>query len=475
MLRVHLPLRVFLAASLAVGVGAATLVSVRAATAAELREAPAPDITAQDAIKLLVDAYRRGPVADRVQVRVVSFAPADPAKPAEKTTDKPGTERRATVVLRVDRGDAAGFRPRQLRLELGSLLLHADHSMLLAISRLEPRSCFETELARGLRPQELAAVIPPLPLPQIALALGDDSALADPLPYVRNVTWSGVESKQLAGKPVYVVKGTSRSGEVSITLDQVSGRLRQMSADVLAAGSEGRIRVELVVNQIDPGDPNGWTLSSADRERVAALDLLGPRAGDLTVGQKFPSLPILDAALAPFTPADVLGTANPPGALVLVAFRPSADTDEARLILADAKAGIGALQGLAIKSAKGIAPLAVRPLAVLEGEEIAVDRLAAWHARWDAVDQKTLGQRFGSMLSTSSSGIALDRFGPGLAAALIIIGGDQRVLGVVPLDGRADDERTIRREFIAASGAIVDETAHTPERDRPIGPPVPMP
>lgn len=419
-----------------------------------------PEISPAAAIGLLVDAYHRGPVADRLQIRVIP---------------KSGSERRATALLRLDRGDAAGFRPRQMRLELGSLLVHADHAMLLAISRLESRSCFETELAGGLNPEQLAGVMPPLPLPQLEVAFGDDAKLQRPLLYVRDVSWNGIESKSLAGKPMYLVKGTSRTGDVTITLDQVTGRLRQFTADITAAGSEGQMRLEVTSTPIDAGDPQTWTLNSADRERVAALDLLGPRAGDLTVGQRFPALPILDATLAPFTPADVFSLANPPGALVLVAFRPSTDTDEARLILADAKAGIASLQGLGMATAKGVAPLAIRPLAVLEGEEFAVERLAAWTARWDHVDQKQLGQKFGSMLSTSSSGISLDRFGPGLAAALIIIGADQRVLGVVPLDGRADDEGVIRREFIAASGAVADASLVPPKQTAPIGPPVPTP
>lgn len=420
----------------------------------------APEITPTAAIGLLVDAYHRGPVADRVQIRVVP---------------KNGNERRATALLRLDRGDAAGFRPRQLRLELGSLLIHADHAMLLAISRLEQRSCFETELAAGLKPEQLAGVMPPLPLPQIEIAFGDDAKLQRPLLYVRDVTWNGIESKTLANKPMYLVKGTSRAGEVTVMIDQVTGRLRQFTAEITAAGSEGQMRLEVSSTPLDAGDPQTWPLNSADRERVAALDLLGPRAGDLTIGQRFPALPILDATLAPFTPSDVFALANPPGALVLVAFRPSTDTDESRLILADAKAGIAALQGLGIKGAKGVSPLAIRPLAVLEGEEFAVERLAAWTARWDHVDQKQLGQKFGSMLSTSSSGISLDRFGPGLSAALIIIGSDQRVLGVVPLDGRVDDEGVIRREFIAASGAVADASLVPPKQTTPIGPPVPTP
>jgi|GEM_PF-5385823 len=435
---------------------------------------PASPITPAQALALVIDAYQRGPVADRVQIRVIPANTNGDSK-GKIASDRAGGERRATAVVRVDRGDAAGFRPRQLRLELGSLLIHADHSLLLAISRLEPRSCFETELPEGLKPDRLTAVLPPLPLPQIAIALGGDRELTSPVSYVRGVTWSSVESRTLGGKPTYAILGRGRAGDVVLTIDQVTGRVRQFSADVLAGGGEGRLRLELACTPLDAGDPQSWPLNSEGRERVAAIDLLGPRAGDVTIGQRFPTLPILDATLAPFSVSDVFAPATPPGALVLVAFRPSADTEEARLILADAKAGIAAIEGLGIKSPRGVAPLAIRPIAVLEGDEIAVERLAAWTARWDAVDQKYLGQKFGSMLSTSSTGIALDRFGPGLAAALIVIAADQRVLGVVPLDGRADDEGAIRREFIAASGAESDAALRPPSDDAQVGPPVPTP
>lgn len=226
-----------------------------------------------------VEAYRSGPVAENLQIRV---------------KDSAGRERRADATVMID----ATATPWRARVELGDLSLAVDGSRLVATHRLEKNRFAEFTLADKPVLEALEAVMPALIMPQLVLADPRSSGLAGLglLPRGAQFTWSAGTVDRVTGKQLYV--GAAGDESVRLLVDRTTGRLSSLQF----SSGFGPIRsIDMTVRGMPIPVAADWGLDTTDRTRVDALADLMPIAEQVRVGEKFPSaMTLLSTGLAPW-------------------------------------------------------------------------------------------------------------------------------------------------------------------------------
>ncbi|MGH7242104.1 MAG: hypothetical protein ACREJD_01645 [Phycisphaerales bacterium] len=215
-----------------------------------------------------IRAYRSGPVAEGLQIRV---------------KDDHGHERRSEIVVKVDAGGDQG--PLRARFDLGELSISIEGDKMVAMHRLEKNRFAEFTLAKGPLLASLESVMPALMLPQLVLADRGTNRLDDLglLPAGAQVHWEPGVVDRPTGRLLF--NGASGDSTMKMLVDRNSGRL----ASLQVASASGPIRnIDMTARSISPGESESWMLDIAGRQRVDALSDLTTEVDQVRVGAQFP-------------------------------------------------------------------------------------------------------------------------------------------------------------------------------------------
>jgi hypothetical protein len=383
--------------------------------------------------QMVIDDLREsyaGIIAEEVEVRY--RAPQAPVR----------TE---MFTVRMAPGDDPGRGPARLRLELGPLRIVYAGGQMTAVSQSAPEFYFRQRYEGPISPSLLARTLPPLPVPQLALAAGNDVAFSAPSVYTPSVGWVSASLDADARPALMTMIGTGPGGNVEIIANADTARLMRVLLQVRAAGAEAAM--ELSMRPVDPGDPEQWLIDTAGRTPVSSLSQLRPqvRTGPLTPGRDVPDIGFtasdntrwsLYSALRASGAAAAPGREPAPVALIL--FRLPIGEEETRAQLRQAAA---ALQAVRAQQQSGrVFDVAVAGVTQLG--DFNPDRVGAARAAWNNMQT---GAGSTDLLLGYSSSQNLDLFDPDAWAALVLIGGDRRLQRVVRIDGL--DQRQIAEQL----------------------------
>lgn len=191
----------------------------------------------------------------------------------EVSAESAGQRRRETVIVR---GSAKG----EMRIELGDLILWTDGPALRAVHRLNAGVYAEFPLDDADRAASIIAALPPLPVPQLGLALQPRDARPSawpPLPLCSPVHWDGALLTSVRGRPGAALTGTGETCTTRVItigdpprLVAISGEVRSPDGAATTLRSD-IIRLDEPVGRLD-ADLRGRTKVPALTDLIAATD-----------------------------------------------------------------------------------------------------------------------------------------------------------------------------------------------------------
>lgn len=410
------------------------------------------------------DAYRAGPVAERVRVTI-----HPDGKPAWHDE----------FVVRLDAGKAKDRSGASLGLEMGDLRVWASAGRVIGAHQRDQKSCFVSEYAGPLTPGALSQALPPIPVPQLAFMTLDpeaDSPLLgrDLTPYTPLIVWEAAAADDSAGAALLSIRGHTApsitrptAGKVLLAADLKTGRLIRFTADL-----EQGAQLTLDFEALSPGDPGAWAIDAEGRARVAHINDLKPRPGDVTVGKAVPDMLLSDIQTKPWNllTAFSVPRGEPESSaadflvLLLVCEPREADAPKdpapppVPAALDDAAAGDLAIRAVTarldrerlLRTAGDHALLPPKVAArtvfiVRKADSRAPAKVKAASARWGD-----------GLLWSASRETTIDRFTPGDDTAIIVIRPDRTLAGIIALAGRAAKQNEIESELSAVVSGAVD-------------------
>jgi hypothetical protein len=211
------------------------------------------------ALEAACDAYARKPSADEITVKFKA----------------PGAEQRSDrFVVRLEPGDTPRSGPRRMFLDLGQLKVYAEGGTLTAVNTAAPGKYVQREYTPPLTPATLVTFMPPVPLPQLALADEDPKQTRSLTPYTPEVRWATAEPDMSLRPPTVSIQGSGPTGPSTLTTSADTGRVLRLTATI--HGRAGDSTLELTSRAVDPGDPASWAIKTEGRERVASVGELKP-------------------------------------------------------------------------------------------------------------------------------------------------------------------------------------------------------
>jgi hypothetical protein len=354
--------------------------------------------------------YTADPFAERVRVYV---------------GPRPWEGRSESAVVRCDPAR------QRVRLELGMLEVYLAEGQMVAVRRDNPRDVLVGAYQLPLTMVTLADLLPPIPAPGLALALDEDlDALA---PYLPIRAWRRAE---LDPAGVTTLEGElAGGGQITAQLER-SGRV----GDIVAQVGEDRW-VSIQASAAPAGDPAQWVIDPRGRRRVQSLADLAP-ARALRPGDAAPDLFFVDGKGQPWRLSEAL-EAGPVAVVLVRAGREGA--------MEAGRAGIEALRGRAdVTTVLGVAytmeawslEAVLRDRAALLGERAAEDDLGGEQAggRGDSAGPHVA---LWSVSPEQTRDIA-----PGEPAAIVVIGADGTVRGVIAVADREAGAITVDLEAV---------------------------
>lgn len=410
-----------------------------------------------DTLAMLRQAYREGPVADRVVMRATS---AD------------GKERRVQVVVYTDHGqkESAGTngqsavkaRPAQLRVDLSQLHVHISAGTLTALNLFDRTTYFRTDCGNAID-EALAQNFPPVPLPQIPAAFAEDTTIPAPTPLTPGVTWTAIEAATDVGRSLLALKGSSRDADVTLMIDRTTGRVRKLIAEFRGAQGASLAKLDLTCSAADSGESRNWLLPVDGRTRVESPALLAPPRSGLAPGGSIKHVSLMTEQLAPLAPDALF--AEDAALTVLVTVRSEGFGAGTRKD--DLDAALNAAHA-AMKDARD-----VRAVVLLGKDELDPVKLesmvkALRELRADAgVDA---GAEAGPLV-TASEVLTVERGGQPADVAILVVARDLSVRGVVVADGRGNETAKMRDELTAAMQAPAPKVEAKPDTNEKPGVP----
>jgi hypothetical protein len=412
----------------------AALVTVAAAAAqVEKIRTVQPGVALTDAHA----AYAGEPTAERVRIAIRARA---------------GALLREEMVVRIRPGKAGNHEPRRVALELGELRVVTVDGTLLATNIRNETACYAAEFDGEVTTAVLDRLLPPLPVPQLALAGASDPSAGGAgtaevsdgwTPYTPHIVWERGTIDEVKRSDVVVLTGRSEpapdgsglSGTVAVAIDVHTGRLRRLEAKL----ADGDLELTMEFDPIATEPAPVWSISETGRTRLKQLSELRARPGDLVPGRPVPEIGLIDLDWKPWEIRSVLGREG------------AAKVDWLALVLVT---DAGAEDGAAAKSA--VEPLLLRPQQSGQGAMVVVF-IAGGAGADTRAKVRAAAERWGpGMLWTASREKTLDRFAPGAGAALVIISADRTLRCIVALDGRGADSARIAEEVQAclSPGAV---------------------
>lgn len=415
-------------------------------------EKPAPqELPVETVLTSIRNAYRKAPLAERVAITI--RRPGAPGAPRETAS-----ERREEAVVRIDPVHGLARDDAKVWLELGDLRACLSGGRMVAVHTRDSATYVQLDYKGPLTQEVLSRLLPPLPLPQIDLALGDADPPTRLTPYFDGIKWDKVAVDETVAPPRVTITGSASGRRVEITADADTGRLLRLTAELdhPPAGAPA-LELRLVCTRMEVDPAAAWEIPTTGRARVADLAQLRARPGDLQVGQVVPSLGLTTVDGRAWSMTEDLGPGAddplpPRPCVILLLVRDRKGGDGPRgpddPFLGQTVAAIAAAVKEAHESAltpvpPGVSPpariarCAYRPTLVLDlgaGDAVGRVRVAAevWTSR---------------LLWTASPATTIDRFAPGAAAAVVVIDADHVLRCVIPI-GEDSQRDPIHAELI---------------------------
>lgn len=216
-----------------------------------------------EVFRSITDAYRAGPIAERVTVTAVS--------------EHRQREQTATVFV-----DAPG---KSALLELGPLRALARNGEL-RVTHKRRGDRYAIFPAGG---RSIAAIVadslPPIPLPELSLAFDDPADPVHLTPFPGIIEWT--DAMHAPGATKLVLIGAGPGTRVTYVVNTETWRL---IAGVLTTPDSG-LHIEMTFEGIDPGDPAEWAIGTQGKSPVPTLAQLQP--GDTDIGAGAPAPPMV--------------------------------------------------------------------------------------------------------------------------------------------------------------------------------------
>jgi len=398
-----------------------------------------------DWLLALRDAY-----SDKAVVELIRFEVAGAGSPVV------GTD----LWLRIDPGtdDDASPRVARLRIDAGRAIAWAQGDRLVLARADNPTTYTEHVIAGGLSGSGgggggggLLQWLPQSPLPQIALAFGQDDAGKQPFRWdVRRCVWSEVERAK-DGRSVQL-RGTLDQQAASIDLDAATARLLAFEFSL----GNGQVVRATVVRQVVE-EPSTWPLALEGRTKLASAADLKPLRRKIESGQSVPTLGLMSKDLEGWSLADGLreagNAAREPSVVAAGLVLVSASCDQTNL-----EAALRAYRGVArlvqeldaqhAQALVGSPKLIARVVGVLELRDVSRERIGALEGRWTAA-ALARGATPPQVLWTGAGTETLHQLAPAQSTGLVVIDDRQQLIGVITLEGRLLDEATIANELRA--------------------------
>lgn len=391
------------------------------------------------ALAMTRDAYRAGAVADRV---AVTFTDAQ----GRRATDR--------LVVRIDVTAPSPI----VALDLDRLHVSITRGKLIATHDAEATTCWTADVPDPVTPEAIQATLPPLPIPQLALALSSDGSLTTP--YTPAITWRLAEIDNAARPPSLTLTGRAGDAPVTLKLDPTTGHIRTF--EVHFAPDKDAAALLVQCSAFDPGRSADWVIDVGARRPVGKLAELTTPPRDLLEGDVAPDLKAFSLDLEPWTIHEAVGEAEQAHPIAIIAFRGATEDLRADQIRRDV---IGAQESLARELEQSAHPsLTVHAVTVVDLSETDLDAIRALATRW--VNTIPTEQFDSTLRWTSDSAHAIDAFVPGTDAILLVIRADRQLAGFVPLDSASDDPPALDER-------IATLLARLPAADPPAPPPDP--
>lgn len=389
-------------------------------------------------------AYRSGPIVEHVEFAGIG--------PAGQRTD---------AWLRMDAGsdDDASPRVARLRLDAGRAIIWAQGDRVVFAHADNPTAFAERVAAGGLA-GGLLREVPQSPLPQLGLALTDESNSPrwDP----RRARWNNVS---VAADSV-TLDGLLDQQRVTLTLDAATARLTSFELTIAQDQT-----LKATVTRHVAEDPQTWPVALTGRTKVASPAELRALPRPIEPGQAAPPLGLMTRDLSGWSLVENLaqaamagrGQSGAIGALVLAGG--SSDPAQVGLALRAARGAARLSRELDAQLAQGLPQtpkLIVRMVGVLELADVSRERIAALEAQWRAANPikgDAAKDAMPELLWTGGGIESLRQLAPAQTVALVLIDDRQVLRGVLTLEGRLLDEaaiaeelRNMLREPVAAPG-----------------------
>ncbi len=376
--------------------------------------------TIESTLTTLRSTYRSGPVAQRGEI----------------TYHYESGARRAFDVFVVL--DASGGQPSpgvRWRVELSSVHVEADGSIVRVIHERDPKTYYEVDVGKPAIPESLQGLIPDLPVPQLQLAFGGDKKLPRVLPGIGDLRWTELTSSDTE----FVLRGESRTGTVTITTTSATGALRSIEVvNQRPTSMNSLARIEAVYEPIVDVESDAWSLDLQGRRRVESLADLRKRPAITKVGQRAPDLSLLNAELESSPLREVLGALryeygehSPSLAIAMLHDSLSADEIEPALAVIDRTLASARLAD------QNAADLRLLIVAVADLDAFDAAALGEFARQWKGLDDYT--DRFGPTW-LGGRAASLDRFFDEADAGLIVIDPQRTLTAAVQLIPRVEGE-----------------------------------
>jgi len=205
----------------------------------------------------------------------------------------------------------------ELRLELGDLIIWTEPARLLAVHRLNAGAFFQAPLEGPDRAAEFARVLPPLPIPQIALVLQPHDAapsLWTVSPLAASPHWDTATAAHRAKKPAVVLAGTCEQATVRVA--GVGDPPQLVFADTKSVRNDLTTTISADITRLD--EPVGKLEADLrGRTRVESLTDLRPLTPDLRPGLGMPDLIAEPATRGPKDASSALTPLGKPAVIVI--------------------------------------------------------------------------------------------------------------------------------------------------------------
>lgn len=414
-------------------------------------------LDAAEVLARISGAYREGVCADRISLIATPYPMIEGPLPARAI-------RRAVAIVRTARSTT---QPPMAKLELGELRICAQAGTITAVRQGDREHAARFAIDGDPTPSKLAQHLPMLAFPQLWLALGHETS--EPLTSLTGVVmWESAESIAAGSRRLLVLRGKSATHAVVLSALASTGRLD--SFEITPIGVPGAKIVGRCA-AIAPGDVASWGIELASRTIVKTLSELRATPGVIEPGATILDPPLQTMDLRAWSLLGELKSRSSqrPAAAAMILFTRDAssamiDSAMAGVLRAEVALDLEAAAPTPLESGAGLtAPpsllsLGVACLARNGFEATALTKIGeAWKEGTRGVLTRVLPQATPEpvlLTWTGASDELLGHLAPGAACAVVVVGDDLRLLGVIEPEGKAGEDAMIADQIRAIAGEL---------------------